>query len=105
MDKELKKCYYNLDLSYQATIEDVEAREKALIKILKSKEFEKNISCRSEIKIIQDNAKLIKENIKNNGIPQEKCHHFESSTQSILALLIVFFFVAIICCFSFSLFL
>ena len=37
MEKNLKKSYQCLDLSYNATIDEVETREKALIKILTSK--------------------------------------------------------------------
>lgn len=105
MEKELKKCYYDLDLSYQATEEDVNARANALTKILKAKEMEKKVSCANEIALVKDSAKRIIKNIKKNGIPTEQSHRFESSTQSIIVLCIVLFFVSFICAFSFSLFL
>ena len=105
MEKELKKCYYDLDLSYQATEEDVMARANALTKIFKAKEMEKKISCAEEIEMVKNSSNKIIENIKKNGIPNEDCHRFETSTQSIFVLLIVLFFVGFICAFSFSLFL
>ena len=101
MKKSLNKCYLNLDLPYSASIEDVLSREKALIKILQSKEKEKNISCEKEIQEIEFSAKAIVENIKVNGIPNEKEHRFEASNESIFGLFVVFAFVALICFFSF----
>lgn len=105
MEKELKNSYFRLDLQYSATIEDVEARQKALVKILTLEEKEKNVSKKKEIEQVKDDCALIIENIKNNGIPKEKCHRFEASNESIFGLLIVFAFVFIICFFSFYAFL
>ena len=101
MDKNLNKCYLNLDLPFSATVEDVLSREKALIKILKSKEIEKNISCENEIQEIEFYANTIIENIKRNGMPTEKAHRFETSSESIFGLVVVLAFVTLICFFSF----
>jgi len=101
MDKKLNKCYLVLDLPYSATIDDVMSRERALIKILNSKANEKNTSCENEIQEVKVSASTIIENIKNNGIPQEKSHRFESSNESIVALFIILLFVGLVCFFSF----
>lgn len=105
MEKELKNSYFRLDLQYSATIEDVEARKKALIKILKIEEKEKNVSKQNEIKQVKDDCSLIIQNIKNNGIPKEECHRFETSNESIFGLSIVLAFVFMLCFFSFYAFL
>lgn len=96
----LKKCYHNLELPYDSTIEDVMAREKAKIKILQNKAEEKGISVDKDIVTIENCAKIIIENIKN-GVKIEKHHNFECSWQSVCILLAVLGFVGIICFFSF----
>ena len=105
MDKKLRKSYECLDLPISATIEEVESREKALIKIYNSKEVEKGISYDKKIGEIEASSKLIIENIKNNGIPQEEHHKFESDWTSIWILSAVLLFAAMLCFFSFYIFL
>lgn len=105
MEKNLKKSYYYLDLPFNATVEDVQTREKALIKILKAEEKEKNISKQKEILTVKNSAITIIENIKNNGIPKEESHRFESSTESIIILLLVLLFAGSLCFYSFYIFL
>lgn len=102
MEKNLKKCYHCLDLPYNATADEVETRKNALVKILNSKAEEKNKSYTKEIEKIENSAGLILTNIKNNGISEKVNHCFESSTESIICLLIVLAFVGAICFFSFS---
>lgn len=104
MNKDLKKCYECLDLPFEATIEDVQVRKNALIKIYNNKSIEKGISYDKQIGLVETSAKAIIENIKNNGIPKEEAHHFESSWKSVSILLITFVFVAMICFFSFYIF-
>ncbi len=104
MDKNLRKCYECLDLPISATIQDVQLREKALIKICENKALENGISCDKEIGIIETSAKTVIENIKNNGIPKEENHYFDSSWKSVVTLTIVLAFVAMICFFSFYIF-
>ncbi len=101
MEKKLKNCYHCLDLPYSATSEQVEIREKAMIKIITAKAQEKHIPCENEVEEVKTSASLILENIKKNGIPNEEYHRFETSNESVWGLLIVFVFVAIICFFSF----
>ena len=103
MKKELKKCYNCLDLEYSATVEEVKVREKALLKILNSTVGKK--SCEKEILNVKKSAREIIENIKNNGIPNEERHRYETSGESIIGLLIVLLFAIMICVLSFHLYL
>lgn len=105
MNKDLKKSYDFLDLTYSATEEDVCAREKALIKIFNSEAKEKNVSCDNEVETTKKHAKIIIENLKKNGPPQEQDERFDSSWQSAGVLLIVLFITAMICFLSFYIFL
>ena len=101
MEKKLKNSYSCLDLPYNATEEEVVTRETALVKILKSKEHEENVSCEKEIDRIEKSSKYILDNIKNNGIPKEEFHRFEASKESVGAMFIIFVFVLVLCFFSF----
>ena len=103
MEKKLKRSYRFLDLPFNATEEDVEARKNALNKILISKGQEKNKSYEKQIQDVNDSANLILLNIKNNGIPNEKPHCFESSNESIIVLIIIAFFAGLACFYSFFL--
>lgn len=97
MKKDLKKCYHYLDLHYNATIEQIQTREKALIRILNVKEKEKNVSLEKEKKLVNEFSEKLINNIKNNGTPKEP-HYFESNP---LWVLIALMTAAMICFFSF----
>ena len=97
MNKDLRKSYEILDLPISSTIEDVETRQNALIKIEKSNG---NIK---KIEIIQNSATKIIENIKKNGIPKDN-HKFSASNESLITLIIVFVFSLIACVLSFVIF-
>ena len=101
MDKNLKKCYEYLDLPITATIEEVELRQKALIKIYNNKSTEKGVSYDKKIGIVETSASAIIENIKNNGIPKDEHHYFDSSWKSIGILTTILAFVGMFCYFSF----
>ena len=105
MEKKLKKCYCCLDLPYNATIDEVEAREKAMIKVLNAKENETKISCEKEIEEVQISSKTIVENIKKNGIPKEEYHRFSTSNESLIGWIIIFVLVVVLCVLSFKEFL
>ena len=104
MEKNLKKSYQYLDLPYSATIEEVEARKKALIKILTSKDIENKINKEKEIALVNNSANVIIKNIKQNGVPNE-IHCFESSNESIWGLFVILMFFVSMCFFSFYAFL
>ena len=103
MNNKIKKYYKYLGLAYNSTIEDVELRKKALIKVLHSKANENKISTEKEIAIVEQYTNKIIENIKVNGVLEGHC--FETSKESILGLVIVLIFVVAICVFSFYSFL
>ena len=105
MEKKLKEGYRYLDLPYSATVDEIQSRKVALIKILNVKEREKNISCSQEISKISNYSDLLIENIKNNGIPQENGFDFQETKESIASLFIVLLFALSICFFSFYVFL
>ena len=105
MEKELRKCYEVLDLPFSATEEDVKLREKALIKIYSNKSIEKGVSFEKEIGMVETSSAQILENIKKNGIPKEIPHSFDSSWSSIGYLAISLLLIALVCGFSFYIFL
>ena len=105
MDKKLRRCYEILDLNISSTIEDVQIRKNAMVKIYNNKSLEKGVSHDKQLGVIEESASLIIENIKNNGIPKEENHYFDSSWKSIGILTVVLFFVGLICFFSFYIFL
>lgn len=101
MSKELIKCYECLDLEYNATIEDVDARAKAMIKIYNNKSVEKGVSFDSQIGKIETSAKQIIENINKNGIPTKDFHKYKCSWQSVGWLAVAVLFTGLICFLSF----
>ena len=104
MTKDLKQSYEYLNLPYSATIEDVEARKNALIKIANAKSIEKKIDTKDEIQKIEDSANIICLNLNQNGIPNEKSG-FNTSKESLGVLMLVLVFSIILCVSSFFAFL
>ena len=100
MEKNLKKCYEYLDLNYSATIEDVEARKNALIKIANSSAKEKRINVENEIQIIEDYSNKICSYISQNGVPNED-FLFNPSNESIAGIFISLLFAVFFCWCSF----
>ena len=72
MTKELKKCYYYLDLPFNVDIDKVKAQEKVFIKILRAKALKKGVSQKKKIDKVVDCANKIISNIEKNGIPTDK---------------------------------
>lgn len=97
MNKDLRKCYEILDLPIESTIEDVETRKNALIKIEKSNE---NLN---QVQVIERSATIIIENIKKNGVTKDN-HSFETSNESLITLFVVFAFSLLACILSFIIF-
>lgn len=104
MDKQLKRSYENLDLPYSATIEDVEMRKNALIKVCHNEELEKKTNHTKQINEIEFSAENIISNLKKNGAPKEERHTFDSSWGSIGLLGIILLFIVGLCWFSFYIF-
>ena len=100
MKKELKKCYHYLDLNYDATIEEIQTREKALLRILNVKSKEKNVSFEKKKELVKSYAETLITNIKNNGTPKVS-HYFDSNPLWVGMTLIV---AIMLCYFSFYVF-
>ena len=95
MDKALKKSYEYLELSYNATEDDVVTRQNAMLKILQSKSSsEKHLE--EKISKIKNSAEKIIKNLQENGLPKVKQPWFETKTESLFAQIIVLFFVGLI---------
>ena len=101
MKRKLRNSYNYLDLTYQATIEDVERRKSALIKLFNSKSKEKNVSYDKKIKDVEKAANNIIENIKNNGLPNKEYHRFECGWATIISLTVALAFAVGVCAVSF----
>ena len=100
MNNKLKRSYDCMDLPYSATIEDVETRKRAMIKIVNSNYDQETKSKQKEIALIEKSAKAICDEINANGIPDCDDKIVESS-DSMLWLVIGVAVSAIICFFSF----
>ena len=99
MTKELKKCYYCLDLPFNATKEQVLTQEKILIKILRARALKTGKSQKKKIDKIVHSANKIQENLEKNGIPDVKECSFNSTGKELstqLFILAVLSVVAII---------
>ena len=105
MNKELIKSYDILNLPFSSTVEEVEIRKNALIKVYNNKAVKKGVSYDKQIGEIETSASLIIENIKKNGIPNTEYHLYNSSWKSIIMLCGVLLAVALICWFSCYIFL
>ena len=101
MTKEIKKCYYHLDLPFSATEEEVRVKEKMLIKILRSKAIKKGKSCKEDIDKVANSADEIVEYIKKNGVPQVEPPHFKTSPQDVLTQLVCMILAIVFCALSF----
>lgn len=85
MPKEIKKCYNNLNLSYSSTVEQIEEREKILIKLLRAKAIKTGKSSKEKIQKIATDANTLIDYVTKFGIPNKKDFMFETSQTSILA--------------------
>ena len=101
MTRELKKCYYYLDLSFNATVEQVKTQEKILIKILRAKALKKGVSQKKKIDKIVYCANMIEENIIKNGIPNFQECRYVSTGKELAMQLFVFAVVSVIAIISY----
>ena len=99
--KELKKCYFNLDLSYDATPEQVKTQEKILIKILRAKALKTGRSQQKKIDVIVKSANSILENLEKNGTPDLKEFCFSSSGKELATQAFVLIAVGIVAIISY----
>ena len=101
MTKELKKCYYYLDLPFCATAEQVKTQEKVLIKILRARALKTGKSKKEKIDRIVYSANKILENIQTNGIPTEQESHFYTTGKELATQLFVLAAVSIVAVISY----
>lgn len=94
--KELKKCYYYLDLPFSATEEDVRKREKVLIKIWRAKGMKKGVSYASKIHEVALKANTILQYIETNGAPKFKEFAYETSKEALIIQSLTLFAVIIV---------
>ena len=100
MLKEVKRCYFELDLPYSATEEEIETRRDVLIKIEKSKGNEKKPSNKKRIERLQYCAKTILNYLKKN--PKiEDTTHFKTTGFGLMVQLYILLMVSILCGVSF----
>ena len=100
MPKEIRKFYNFMNLSYSSIIEEVQEREKVMIKVLKSKAMKKHKSYDDKINEVVISAKGIVEYIEKNGVPNIKDNLFNTSKSSLIAQLIILITVIMVLGFS-----
>ena len=96
MPREIKKCYYQLNLPFSASVEDVKRQEKVLIKIQRAKALKHGKSRKNKIEKIAISANKIISNIELNGQPNEKEVCFNTSPKALLAELCILIALSIV---------
>ena len=89
MPKEIKRFYNFMDLSYSSTIEQVQEREKVMIKVLRAKAIKKKKSYNEKIAEVVTSADGIVEYIEKNGVPNKSDNLFNTPTKSIISQILV----------------
>ena len=100
MPKEIKKYYQFMNLSFSSTIEQVEEREKVMIKILRAKAIKKNKPNKEKINQVVISANGIVEYIEKNGVPNIKDNMFNTTKTSIFSQLLMLIALIIVLGFS-----
>ena len=89
MTKEIKKCFYRLNLPYSASEEEILTNEKVKIKILRTKAEQNKRSYDKKIKRIVADTQTILDYIKNNGPITNIEPLFNTSIKSIYTQIVV----------------
>lgn len=89
MPKEIKKHYNFMNLSFSSTIEDVEMRQKSMIKIVRAKAIKKGKSYNDKINKIALSAHILVEFINKNGIPKINDNLFETDKRDMVYQVVV----------------
>ena len=100
MPKEIKKFYNFMDLPYSSTVEQVQEREKVMIKLIRAKAIKKNQSYKIKIDKIVSSANGIVNYIEKNGVPNKPDSMFRTSKISIISQIIMLMCVAMVLFFS-----
>lgn len=99
MPKEIKKCYYNLDLSYSSTVEQIEEKEKILIKLTRAKAIKNHKSYDDKIQKIIKDANTLIDYVNKFGVPNKQDFMFETTNNSLMyqAMILLTFLGFLIC--------
>lgn len=97
MIKQIKKCYYRLNLPYTATEEQIITNEKILIKVLRAKAIQKGISNKAKIEQVKADTKVVLQCVKENKNIELKDINFDTSFKGIIIQICV---LAMIICIS-----
>jgi len=100
MPKEIRKFYNFMNLSYSSSIEEVQEKEKVMIKILRAKAMRKHKSYGKEINKVVDSANKLVDYIEKNGVPNKRDNLFNTSNLSIMTQLIMLFAVIMVLAFT-----
>lgn len=103
MKAEIKRCYNYLDLPFDATIQDVELRQKVMIKIYRAKALKTNKSYQDKIDRINNSALTLIDFIDKNGVQKPAIFSFKPSAEDIYGELFVLLIVMMLCVTSFIL--
>lgn len=95
MTKYLKKCYQTLNLRQDANENEVKVRQKIMIKILRAKTLRTGKSNEKKINQINTCANAILENIKTNGVGENKII-FDTSLNSISTMFYVLVIILVV---------
>ena len=100
MPKEIKKFYNFMNLSYSSSFEEVQDREKVMIKVLRAKAIKKHQSYNDEINKVVASANGIMGYIEKNGVPNKRDFLFNTSKSSLISQIIVLMTLLIVLGFS-----
>lgn len=100
MPSYIKKHYHYLDLPYNSTIEEIEIREKALVKFWRTKGEQIGKVYTKKVKKIVNSSNIIISYVKKNGVPSNVEPLFDTNKNSIFNQLFVLGILAVlaICC-------
>lgn len=94
MTKEIKKYYHFLDLPYDATIEDVKARQKVMIKVLRAKAIKRGVSYSKQINKIAIVGEEVISFINGYGVQPAQKEWFKIDRGQVLTQLFCFIIIA-----------
>ena len=95
MTKEIKKCFYRLNLHFHASIDEVLINEKIKIKILRAKQIKTKRSYTKKINQVVADSNVVIDFIKNNGPIPYKEPLFDTPIKSIFTQLVILIFMVV----------
>ena len=101
METNIKKCFRYLDLPFDATKEDIELRQKIMIKMVKSKSVKDNRNYDDKIEKINFSALTLLDFIDKNGKQEPEKFSFRPSMEDLYGELFTLLIVVIFCVTSF----